>query len=163
MQPARSISTQRESSNNPEASGAPAYYAAILAENLDPADVIARVRTRRCGGLVLFSGDVRDHNQGQAVIRLEYEAYEAMAVKTMYAILMEAGERWSLGAAACVHRVGVLGPGESAVLIATAAAHRAEAYAANQYIIGRVKHEAPIWKKEVYADESYRWGHNCEH
>jgi molybdopterin synthase catalytic subunit len=81
----------------------------------------------------------------------------------MREILSAAARRWELGAAGCVHRVGVLGPGESAVLVVAAAPHRAAAYEANEYIIHRVKHEAPIWKKEVYADGSHRWGHNCDH
>ena len=143
-----------------------ALVAQISAELLDAARLLGlleEARSVRCGGLVLFSGEVREFNHGQTVARLEYEAYTALAVKTMREILTAAAERWSLGAAGCIHRVGTLTPGESAVLVVTAAAHRAEAYAANQYVIQRVKHEAPIWQKEVYADGTHVWGHNCEH
>lgn len=138
-------------------------FAEISATDLDPTVVLARARTTRCGGLVLFSGDVREWNQGQTVVRLEYEAYESLAIKTMREILGAAATRWSLGAAGCIHRVGVLSPGESAVLVVAAAPHRAAAYEANQYIIHHVKHEAPIWKKEVYVDGTHQWGHNCDH
>ncbi|MCR9141758.1 MAG: molybdenum cofactor biosynthesis protein MoaE [bacterium] len=138
-------------------------FAEISAVDLDPARFLARARSPRCGGLVLFSGDVRELNLGQSVSHLEYEAHENLAVQTMQEILGAAAERWQLGAAGCVHRVGVLQPGESAVLVVAAAAHRAAAYQANEYIIHRVKHEAPIWKKEVYVDGSHRWGHNCDH
>ncbi len=138
-------------------------FADISATDLDPAALLARARSPRCGGLVLFSGDVRDFNQGQSVQHLEYEAYTTLAIRTIEEILSEASERWDLGAALCVHRVGRLSPGESAVLVVTAAPHRAAAYEANQHVIHRVKHEAPIWKKEVYVDGTHRWGHNCDH
>ena len=141
----------------------PLLHAGLSSVDLDPLDVLTRVKHPGCGGLVLFSGEVRDHNQGQRVLRLEYEAYESMARRVIGEILAEAAERWPLRTAACVHRTGGLEPGQGAVLVAVAAPHRKEAYEANQYIISRVKHEAPIWKKEVYEDGSYAWGHNCGH
>lgn len=140
-----------------------AFVARLSAAPLDVAALIAEVQMPSCGGLVLFSGTVRNTNHGKAVARLEYEAHEALATRTMREIFADASERWPIRAVACVHRTGVLMPGEPAVHLVTLAIHRAEAYEANQYIMRRVKHEAAIWKKEVYADGSHLWGHHCDH
>jgi molybdopterin synthase catalytic subunit len=76
-------------------------------------------------------------------------------------ILSAARERWGLHIAVEQNRVGRLAPGEAAVVVITGSAHRAEAYAANRYIIDRIKHEAPIWKCEHYQDGTHEWGDNC--
>ena len=123
----------------------------LLAKGHDPAS----------GAVVLFSGEVRNHNVGKAVDYLEYEAHAPMAQKIIAQVLQDACERWELQKALCQHRVGKLAVGDSAVVVITASAHRSEAYEANRYIIDRVKHEATIWKKEVYADGSHAWGSNC--
>ena len=113
------------------------------------------------GAVVLFSGEVRDSNQGKAVSFLEYEAHVPLATTLIAEILAMAKQRWSLHAAVAQHRIGKVGIGDSAVVVITASAHRGEAYAANKYIIDRIKHEAPIWKCEHYADGTKEWGNNC--
>jgi molybdopterin synthase catalytic subunit len=113
------------------------------------------------GAVVLFSGEVRDHNKGREVAYLEYEAYHPMADKAIREILTEATEKWSLNIAVAQHRIGRLHIGEAAVVVITASAHRKEAYEANQYIIHRIKHEAPIWKCEYFPDGTHQWGNNC--
>jgi molybdopterin synthase catalytic subunit len=110
------------------------------------------------GAVVLFSGEVRDSNRGKAVDRLEYECYRPMAEKMIRQILDEASNRWGLKIAVAQHREGRLAIGDTAVVVITAAAHRAEAYEANRYIIDRIKHEAPIWKCEYYLDGTHEWG-----
>ena len=113
------------------------------------------------GGYASFEGWVRDHNEGRHVHRLEYEAYEALAVKEGERIVREAIERFGVKSAACVHRVGSLAIGDLAVWVGVSSAHRAEAFAACRYIIDEVKHRVPIWKKEHYDDGDSGWV-NCE-
>jgi adenylyltransferase/sulfurtransferase len=116
---------------------------------------------RACGGYASFEGWVRDHNEGRSVERLEYEAFEPLAVKEGERIVAEAVARYGVSRAACVHRVGALGIGEMAVWVGVSAPHRAEAFAACRYIIDEVKHRVPIWKKEHYTDGDSGWV-NCE-
>ena len=104
------------------------------------------------GGLVTFSGAVRDATHGKPVVRLEYEAYAPMAEKKFAEIAAEATALWPGARVAIHHRVGVLIPGELAVVIAAATPHRAEAFAACRHAIERLKADVPIWKKEVFAD-----------
>lgn len=113
------------------------------------------------GAIVLFSGETRDNNQGRSVTHLDYEAQESMANKMIGEILNEAMVKWSLKLALACHRTGRVAIGETAVVVITAAAHRREAYAANQYIIDRIKYEAPIWKREYFSDGSSEWGANA--
>lgn len=130
---------------------------------IDLGALLARAHHPAAGAVVLFSGEVRNHNEGRAVLRLEYEAHATLAEKMMAAILDEARGRWELHLADCVHRVGPVAISESAVAVVTASAHRGEAYAANRYIIDRIKHEVPIWKKEFFADGTSEWSRGCLH
>lgn len=114
-----------------------------------------------CGAVVMFSGDVRDNNIGKNVEYLEYESFKPMAIAMIEEILQTAKQKWDLKIAICTHRVGKVQIMESAVCVITSSAHRKEAYEANEYIMERVKHEVPIWKKEVYSDGSFEWGNNC--
>lgn len=129
-----------------------------------PIDIAALLATSHhpgAGAVVLFSGEVRDHNAGKKVLWLEYEAHLELASKMVHDILVEAISRWALNIAVAQHRVGKTGIGESAVVVITASPHRKEAYAANRFIIDKIKHEVPIWKCEVFADGSREWGNNC--
>ncbi len=115
-----------------------------------------------CGGYAAFEGWVRDHNEGQRVRRLEYEAFEPLAVREGERILAEARAALRRRARAlCAHRVGTLAIGELAVWVGVSAAHRDEAFRACRYIIDEVKHRLPIWKKEHYASGDSGWV-NCE-
>jgi adenylyltransferase/sulfurtransferase len=113
------------------------------------------------GGYASFEGWVRNHNEGHAVGRLEYEAFEALANKEGERIVTEAIERFGIVKAACVHRVGSLAIGDMAVWVGVSSRHRAEAFAACRYIIDEVKHRVPIWKKEHYITGDSGWV-NCE-
>jgi molybdopterin synthase catalytic subunit len=128
---------------------------------LDMAGLLAGAHHPGAGAVVLFSGEVRDLNRGRAVAFLEYEAYPPLAVTMIGEILAAAKEKWELHIAVAQHRVGKVAVGDTAVIVITASAHRSEAYAANRYIIDRIKHEAPIWKCEHYADGTHEWGNNC--
>jgi molybdopterin synthase catalytic subunit len=121
----------------------------------------ARLADPACGGYAAFEGWVRDHNEGARVQHLEYEAFEALAVREGERIVAEAIARFGVAHAACVHRLGSLAIGELAVWVGVSAPHRDEAFRACRYIIDEVKHRLPIWKKEFYANGDSGWV-NCE-
>jgi molybdopterin synthase catalytic subunit len=114
------------------------------------------------GGYVSFEGWVRDHNEGREVTRLEYEAFQALALREGERILAEAIARFPVKHALCIHRTGALDLTDMAVWVGVSAAHRGEAFAACRYIIDEVKHRLPIWKKEHYRGGDSGWV-NCEH
>lgn len=109
------------------------------------------------GAVVTFDGRVRNHNAGQAVSHLEYQAYPALAISTGQRILEEEAARHGILAAQAVHRTGPLAIGEAAVWVGVASAHRAAAFDAARVIMERLKYELPIWKKETYADGKTEW------
>ncbi|MCW7463679.1 molybdenum cofactor biosynthesis protein MoaE [Leptospira limi] len=115
------------------------------------------------GGYVMFTGIVRDINEGKIVTHLDYEAYSELANQMINSILQDSKQKWDLQYANCIHRLGKLNVGEIAVIVSTGSVHRDEAYLANRYIIDRVKHEVPIWKKEYYEDGSSEWSKGCLH
>jgi molybdopterin synthase catalytic subunit len=104
------------------------------------------------GGIDLFIGTVRNQTKGKPVIRLEFEAYEPMAVSELEKILKQATEKWPVQKMLVHHRTGVLTAGEIAVIVAVAAAHRAAAFEGCRYIIDKLKETVPIWKKEIFED-----------
>jgi len=128
---------------------------------IDTAAERERVTDPGCGGYASFEGWVRNHNEGQQVRHLEYEAFELLAVKEGERIIREAIERFGIEHAACVHRVGDLALGDMAVWVGASARHRQEAFLACRYIIDEVKHRVPIWKKEHYVSGDSGWV-NCE-
>ncbi len=113
------------------------------------------------GAYASFEGWVRNHNDGRGVLRLEYEAYEALGVKEGERVVAEAMARFPVAQAQCVHRLGMLEIGDLAVWVGVTAAHRDAAFAACRYIIDEVKVRVPIWKKEHYAAGDSGWI-NCE-
>jgi MoaE-MoaD fusion protein len=127
-----------------------AAHVAVSAEPLSLEAVAARVRDPRAGAVVTFQGVTRE------VERLDYEAYEAMAVEAMRDIVLAAVERHGLCAAAAEHRVGSVPLGEPSVVVAASAPHRGEAFAGAREIIDAIKARAPIWKREVQGGEA-RW------
>ena len=113
------------------------------------------------GAYTAFEGWIRNHNEGEQVLRLEYEVYEPLAVKEGDRIIEEAKARYPILHAECVHRAGPLEIGECAVWVGVTSAHRDEAFLACRYIIDQVKVRLPIWKKEHYVDGHSGWV-NCE-
>ena len=110
------------------------------------------------GAVVLMSGTVRSQTEGRAVQRLEYQAYEPMAIRVFNQIAVDIRERWSdINAVVIHHRTGSLVVGEISVLIAIGSPHRAEAFEACRFGIDSLKHQAPIWKKEHWEDGSSSW------
>jgi molybdopterin synthase catalytic subunit len=101
---------------------------------------------------VVFSGVVRNHSEGQAVRYLEYEAYREMALPKLEQVAREVADRWPMAKVAMAHRVGRMEIGETSVIVAASAPHRAEAFEAARYAIDRLKAIVPIWKKEFFAE-----------
>ena len=128
---------------------------------LDTASLQDEVRDLSCGGFAAFEGWVRNHNEGHAVTRLEYEAFAELAEKEGARIVVAAIEKFGVTRAVCVHRVGSLALGDVAVWVGVSAAHRDEAFRACRFIIDEVKHRVPIWKKEHYVNGDSGWV-NCE-
>jgi molybdopterin synthase catalytic subunit len=110
------------------------------------------VKNDESGGIVTFVGTVRNQTKGKRVLRLDFEAYEPMAVSEMRKIAEQAVEKFSLKKIAIYHRVGNLEIGEVPVVIAASAAHRGAAFDACEYAIDMLKETVPIWKKEIFED-----------
>ena len=125
---------------------------AITDQPIDVDAAIAAAQSDRAGAVNVFIGTVRNHAARQTVVRLEYEAYDKMALKKMEEVAEEARRKWPVEKVAVVHRKGVLQIGEVAVVIAVSTPHRREAFEACQYIIDTIKQVVPIWKKEVYEN-----------
>lgn len=124
----------------------------ILPEPLNIPACINWVMTPECGGINVFIGTVRNLTKQKKVVRLEFEAYESMAISEMNKIAAAVFKKWPVQKVLIHHRTGVLQVGEAPVVIAVAAAHRDTAFTACRYIIDTLKQTVPIWKKEVFED-----------
>ncbi len=125
-----------------------------------PADTDALRRALQrpgCGGFCVFEGWVRETNEGRAVSGLDYEAYAELALAEGERIIDEAIARYGVADARCVHRVGRLAVGDTAVWIGVVSPHRDEAFRACRYIIDQIKQRLPIWKKEHYLVGESSW------
>lgn len=135
-----------------------AFTIRIDAAAFDAGQEIARLSADPgIGAVVSFVGVVRRHGDGDNVAALELEHYPGMTEKSLAAIVAEARARWPLSAALIHHRVGRLALGEPIVLVVTASAHRAAAFAACEFLMDFLKTQAPFWKKEIDADGHSRW------
>lgn len=127
-----------------------------------PVDADAEKRAlaaEAAGACVCFEGWVRNANGGRDVRRLDYQAFESLALSEGERILAEAMERFGLCAASAVHRTGSLGIGELAVWVGVSAGHRDAAFAACRWVIDEIKQHVPIWKNEHYTDGESGWLH----
>lgn len=127
---------------------------------IDPGELLTAVRRDADGGLALFVGTVRDHHEGRAVTFLEYHAYEPMAETEIARLVAEIEEDHPGTRLLVRHRVGRLSVGDVAVVVAAAAPHREEAFAACRAGIEAVKARAPIWKKE-FGPSGAIWVTGC--
>lgn len=132
-------------------------YFSVTDQPIDLVSLTEGLHHPAAGAEVTFDGRVRDHNDGRAVAKLEYQVYPALALASGQRILTEEAERYCLLKAIAVHRSGPLAIGESAVWVGVAAAHRGAAFDATRAIMERLKYELPVWKKETYADGKVEW------
>jgi molybdopterin synthase catalytic subunit len=133
--------------------------ASISDQPLNPAEVEAAVTGPEHGAVVVFTGTVRNHDGGQAVSALEYSAHPE-AERFLRKCCAEAAAASGLPVAA-VHRIGPLTVGDLAIVVAVAAPHRAEAFGTCAELVDRIKHEVPIWKRQLFADGLSEWVNAC--
>lgn len=126
----------------------------IKQTTLDLAECVKRVANPASGGVVTFVGNVRNQTDGRKVLRLEYEVYQSMALSELEKIAKTAFTKWTINDVVIHHREGVVGIGESAVIVVVGAERRDSAFKACRYIIDTLKATVPIWKKEVFSDGS---------
>ena len=125
-------------------------------EPLDVTEVLDALDDATAGGLTLFVGRVRDHDQGQGVHGLDYSAHPS-ALDQLRDVCRLVAEQHDVTGVAAVHRVGTLAIGDVAVVVATTAAHRGEAFTASRALIDTLKSEVPIWKHQRFTDDTEEW------
>ncbi len=125
---------------------------ALTNKPIDVQKVIQAATADAAGAVTTFIGTVRNQTAGKNVVRLEYEAYEPMAVSEIQKIIDLAREQWALTGWAVEHRTGVLLPGEIAVVVSVSTPHRKDSFTACQYVIDQLKETVPIWKREFFED-----------
>ncbi len=125
-----------------------------IVENIDLNLAYKQLNHNSSGGICLFVGTVRDHTNKKEVNSLEFEAYAPMAIKEMEKLISRANEEWPLNKVVIQHVVGKKEIGEPVVVIGASAAHRDAAFASCRFLIDELKKTVPIWKREVFIDES---------
>ena len=124
----------------------------LTSEPINVTEVINSVYDSGAGAVDVFIGSVRNKTSEKSVVRLEFEAYEKMAVLEMEKIAEAARKKWPVCKLSAVHRIGILNPGDLPVVIAVSTPHRADAFEACRYVIDTLKETVPIWKKEIFED-----------
>lgn len=123
---------------------------------LDVAEVLAAVEDPKAGGVVSFTGLVRDHDGGKGVTELEYVAHPDAAA-ALQAVAEKIAAELPVHALAAVHRTGLLSVGDVAVVVAASASHRDQAFAAARRLIDDLKATVPVWKRQVFTDGEQEW------
>jgi molybdopterin synthase catalytic subunit len=125
---------------------------ALTRSVIDSQSLVRELQRGEDGAIVVFEGVVRNNTKGRPTRFLEYECYEAMALRQMAEIGTEIAHAHALGRISIVHRLGRLEIGEASVSVVVTAAHRQAAFQAALEGINRLKREVPIWKKEYFDD-----------
>lgn len=129
----------------------------ITDEPLNLAKLCQFVSHASCGAINIFLGTVRNHAEGRKVSGIEYHGYPEMAEKILLEITGRVFEKWNVHKIAVQQRLGMLRLKETSIIIAVAAPHREETFAACKFIIEEVKQKLPVWKKEHFGDGSQEW------
>ncbi len=124
----------------------------ITDQPIEVQKIITAASQHEAGAINIFIGTVRNQTSGKKVLRLEYEAYEPMAVSEVRKIIDRANQQWNLTGWAVSHRTGTMIPGDIAVVVVISTPHRKESFSACQFIIDSLKQTVPIWKKEFFED-----------
>jgi len=143
------------SSESPPAAGA-VRLLALRDTPLDVAEVLAAVEDPAAGGVVSFTGLVRDHDGGRGVRELEYVAHPDAAA-ALQAVADAVARDLPVHGLAAVHRTGLLAVGDVAVVVAASAAHRGQAFEAARRLIDDLKEQVPVWKRQVFDDGEQEW------
>lgn len=131
----------------------------LTREPIDSAALVAKAARPAAGAVVLFLGTTRELTDGRRTVTLDYEAYDEMAEKQLAELEAEARRRWPLVECLIVHRLGSVPLAEASVAIVVSTPHRADAFAAGQWLIDSLKRDVPIWKQEHWADGTSAWVH----
>jgi molybdopterin synthase catalytic subunit len=121
--------------------------------------LLSRAAHPAAGAVLLFLGTTRELTDGRQTVALDYEAYDAMAERRLAELEAEARRRWPVLECVIVHRLGRVPPTEASVAIVVSTPHRADAFAAGQWLIDTLKQDVPIWKRERWADGTTEWVH----
>ena len=124
----------------------------ITENNLDITHCLSIAQDLGSGGIATFIGTVRNTTKGKPVVRLEYECYQSMAVKEIQKIVSQAIALFAVRNVVVHHRIGVLFPGDAAIIIVVSDGHRTAVFDACRYMIDTIKQHVPIWKKEIFED-----------
>lgn len=139
--------------------GAVVVTAQVTTELITVEKFISEVKTNSAGATVSFCGDVRDQDHGKQVVSLKYEIHPSTQ-EVLQRVVQEVANRHDVLKVAVAHRYGMVPIGESALVVAVSAAHRAAAFAACSELVNEVKAQIPIWKHQVFADGTDEWV-NC--
>lgn len=134
----------------------------MTTEKLSVDEVSQLVISPVCGAVSLFMGTTRNNYEGKKVVSLEYEAYVPMAEAEVRKICVAVRQHWPVKHIAVCHRLGLVPATEASVIIAVSSVHRAASLEAVKYIIDTLKAKVPIWKKELYEEETSSWKRNKE-
>jgi len=132
-------------------------FVRVSADPIGADEALLAVADPGAGGTCVFVGTVRDRSQAGAVSGITYEAWEELATERLHEIADELFATWPLCRVALLHRHGDLAVGETSVAVAVSASHRAEAFEACRHAIEQLKHDVPIWKKEVLVGGEGHW------
>lgn len=132
-------------------------FFSLTDSSIDTQSLKQQIASDSAGAHCIFEGIVRNHNEGLAVSGLRYSAYESMAIKEGQAIINNAFKAFEIEKAVCIHRIGTLIVGDTAVWVGVSAAHRDPAFRACRFIIDTIKREVPIWKREDYLHTTSAW------
>jgi molybdopterin synthase catalytic subunit len=131
-------------------------HVAVTEEPIDVATLAAAVGDASSGAVVSFAGVVRDHDGGRPVTSIEYVAHPTAAA-VLARVVAEVTADSDAEAVAASHRVGPLAVGDAALVVAVAGVHRAEAFATAMRMVDEVKHQLPVWKRQIFADGTDEW------
>lgn len=131
----------------------------ITSDAIDPLEVLESVKSNQAGASVLFVGSTRQFTGEKETLQLEYECYESMARAKIQQLVDAAGDKWNIEQCSVVHRIGVVGLGESSIVVAVSTGHRKESFEAAAWLVDELKIQVPIWKKEFWADGKTEWVH----
>ncbi|MFQ5571437.1 MAG: molybdenum cofactor biosynthesis protein MoaE [Rhodothermales bacterium] len=129
----------------------------LQTNSLQVEEAFAFLQTPEAGGVNIFVGTTRQWTKGRETVNLEYDCYEAMALKEMDRIAEDAGRRWPVVRVCILHRLGMVPLAEASVIIGVATPHRADAFEACRFLIDSLKQQVPIWKRELYVDGQTEW------
>jgi molybdopterin synthase catalytic subunit len=135
------------------------HLAAVTDQRLDAEKIKSLVADETTGAVVVFSGDVRNHDHGREVLSLTYEAHPS-AAEVMESVVRTLAEQLDITHIAAAHRIGEIPIGESALVVAVGSSHRGDAFAACREIVDQIKLQLPVWKHQHFADGTQEWV-NC--